>query len=85
MNLTSLAQFYFLKTAPLLLLVNLLVNDALTDSETLLSFASYFIYSQSLSAIRLIQLKLIKPKDFFKVFIPFWLSKYHDILYYGKK
>ncbi len=84
MNLRSLTEYYFLKTAPILLLLNLLVNDVLTDEQTIISFAIYFIYAQAVSGIRLIQLKLIKPKDFYKVFIPLWISKFHDELYFGK-
>jgi len=85
MNLKSLTEFYLLKIAPTLLLLNLLFNDALTDSEVIIAFVVYFVYSQALSGIRLIQLKLIQPKDFFKVYIPFWTAKFQEELFFGKK
>ena len=85
MNLKSLTEYYFLKITPILLVFNLLANDALTQSEVYVAFFLYFVYAQIISGIRLIQLKLIQRKDFFKVFIPFWTAKYHDELHFGIK
>ena len=85
MNLKSLPEFYFLQFAPMLLVLNFIFNYASTDSETFFAALFCCVYSQTLSGIRLIQLKLIQRKDFFKVFIPWWTAKYFYELNFGIK
>lgn len=85
MNLKSLPLFYFLHAIPILIAFYLNRNIAITDSESTAYIVLCFAYLQALACIRLIQLKLIQRKDFFKVFFFFKIEKYHNELYYGIK
>ena len=82
MNLKYLLFFYFMILTPVLLLILFAKTGDINSQSFTIGILVYAVINRRvISGKRLLMLKKIERKDFYKVFIPFWTYRFGKDLY----
>ena len=80
--LKNLGVYYWFIAIPFILIISMFTLDINKSYGILLLLAYVSIYRPFIDGLRLYQIGTIERKDFWKISIPFYSSKYFNTLYF---